>query len=238
MDVSWTGSQGTDNGDNESLARPFYAAISGTSMSCPVTAGAATLVNDAYKQNHGEFPAPIDVLNTLEATARDARTDHNPYNIGAGFIDAEAAVERAVADDLAGFSEVELASEGAAPDFVFTPTGSRSDDGSVFTAGQTNQVDITLDTADKAATVRDGIPFGWEVVAGDAYTVYTEDGSRYVEFDNPASAGDTLTYFIEAPDSTGSYQFGPAQARPTGEDGVFAGITGTETNEVAGVDTS
>jgi serine protease AprX len=152
--------RGTDNGDNESLARPYYAAISGTSMSCSMTACVTALINDAYRQNNGEFPAPIDVLNTLEATARDARTDHNPHNIGAGYIDADAAVERPEAANLAGFDEVELARSGETPEFVFTPNGSRADDGSVFTAGQTNQVDITLTETDTEAVVRDTIPFG------------------------------------------------------------------------------
>ena len=70
--------QGYAAGTGQEDTLPYYGRISGTSMSCPVTTGCATLVVDAYKQNHGEFPAPIDVLNTLEATARDARTDHNP----------------------------------------------------------------------------------------------------------------------------------------------------------------
>ena len=37
---------------------------------------------------------------------------------------------------------------------------SRSDDGSAFYGGQTNQVDITLTEADTEAVVRDTIPFG------------------------------------------------------------------------------
>ncbi|WP_154019030.1 S8 family serine peptidase [Halococcus agarilyticus] len=230
--------QGTDNGDNESLARPYYAAISGTSMSCPVTAGVTALINDAYKQNHGEFPDPIDVLNTLEATARDARTDHNPYNIGAGFIDAAAAVERAEAGDLAGFDEVAIATEGTAPEFVFTPNGTRADDGSVFTAGQTNQVDITVTETATDVVVRDTIPFGWEIVAGDSATTYTEDGERFVEFDAPASAGETRTYFAEAPGSTGNDEFGPGQVQAADGSTVFVDVTDTETNTVGGVDTS
>ena len=228
--------QGYAAGTGREDTEAYYGRISGTSMSCPVTAGVTTLVVDAYRQNTGEFPDPIDVLNTIEATARDARTDHNPYNIGAGYIDAAAAVERAAAGDLAGFDEVELATEGTAPDFVFTPNGSRADDGSVFTAGQTDQVDITLTEADTAAVVRDTIPFDWEIVAGDSHTVYTEDGERFIEFDAAASAGETRTYFAEAPDSTGSYEFGPGQARTADGDTVFFDVTDTETNEVGGVE--
>ncbi len=220
---------------------PYYGKVSGTSMASPVTAGLTALVIDAYRQNVGEYPDPIDVITTMEATARDARPDHNVYNIGMGFVDVEAAVKRAEAGDLAGFSEVttaDYAREGEAPEFVFTPNGSRADDGSAFTAGQTNQVDITLTEADTKTVIRDTIPFGWDDVAGDPHTVYTENGERYIEFDASTSEGDTLTYFIEAPDSSGTYEFGPAQARTADGETVFFDITGTETNTVGGVDTN
>ncbi|MCT9095477.1 S8 family serine peptidase [Haloarchaeobius sp. HME9146] len=86
----------------------YYAAISGTSMSCPVTAGIAALVIDAHRQNgHGD-PDPMAVLNTVEATAYEARSDYNPANAGAGFVDAEAAVSRAESGDLATFADVTL----------------------------------------------------------------------------------------------------------------------------------
>lgn len=213
--------------------------LSGTSIASPTTAGLAALVIDAYRQNVGKYPEPLDVINTIEATARDARNDHNVYNIGAGFVDVAAAVKRAAAGDLASFSEVtetDYARQGEAPEFVFTPQGSRADDGSVFTAGQTNQVDITVTEADTKTVVRDTIPFGWEIVAGDSHTVYTEGGERFVEFDAAATAGETRTYFAEAPDSTGKYEFGPGQARTADGSTVFFGITGTEINEVGGVE--
>lgn len=86
----------------------YYATISGTSMSCPVTAGIAALVIDAYRQNgHGD-PAPIDVLNTVEATAYEASSGYTPANAGAGFVDAEAAVSTAESGTLAGFDDVTL----------------------------------------------------------------------------------------------------------------------------------
>ena len=90
-------------------ADPYYAAISGTSMSCPVVAGIATLVVDASRQSGHGTPDSIDVLNTVEATARDAREGYTPWNVGAGFVDALAAVERAETDDLATFGQVKLA---------------------------------------------------------------------------------------------------------------------------------
>jgi serine protease AprX len=86
----------------------YYGAVSGTSMSCPVTAGVATLVVDAYRQNHGEFPDPLDVLNTLEATAYEAKSDYTPWSAGTGFVDAIDAVSRAESGDLAGFDDVDL----------------------------------------------------------------------------------------------------------------------------------
>jgi serine protease AprX len=85
----------------------WYGRVSGTSMSCPVTAGAATLVYDAAIEN-GYDPSPIDVLNTVEATAKDYEVGYNPWNIGAGFVDALDAVRRAADGKFATFGEVKL----------------------------------------------------------------------------------------------------------------------------------
>ncbi|MFC5971832.1 S8 family serine peptidase [Halomarina salina] len=86
----------------------YYATISGTSMSCPVTSGTATLMVDAAQQEGHGTPAPLDVLNTLEATAYEARDSYTPANMGAGFVDAEAAVQRAADGNFAGFGDVTL----------------------------------------------------------------------------------------------------------------------------------
>ena len=85
----------------------WYGRISGTSMSCPVAAGAATLVYDAAIAN-GYDPSPIEVLNTIEATAKDYKSGYNPWNIGAGFVDVLNAVERAMDGRFASFGEVKL----------------------------------------------------------------------------------------------------------------------------------
>lgn len=86
----------------------YYATISGTSMSCPVTSGTATLMVDAAQQEGHGAPAPVDILNTLEATAYEASDGYNPANMGAGFVDAAAAVERAANGNYAGFGDVTL----------------------------------------------------------------------------------------------------------------------------------
>lgn len=88
----------------------YYGPMSGTSMSCPVTVGCATLVVDASLEAHGEAPAPVDVLTTLEATA--VETVHDTYtaeSVDAGYVDALAAVQRAEPGELAGFDEIDLA---------------------------------------------------------------------------------------------------------------------------------
>lgn len=237
----------------------YYGQFSGTSMASPVLAGLAALMYDAYRQNHpdGEWPDPLDVINTIEATSRDALESYTTWSVGTGFADGLTAVRRAENAALkrgkgkgggkgfADFGEVKLAGTGEgnpATDAVFRPTGSRSDDGSSFTAGQTNHVTLTV-SADETAVVRDRIPFDWDVVGGDHDRVYTEGGERFVEFsrvkqpsgDEPATVG----YFVEAPESWGGYEFGPAQARPA--NGKLAGtgyvtFTDGETNYVAGVD--
>jgi serine protease AprX len=78
---------------------PLYGPLSGTSMSCPATTGVAALVFEAYRKEAGFNPKPIDVINILEATAEGGTDDelslHHEANMGAGFVDAVAAVELA-----------------------------------------------------------------------------------------------------------------------------------------------
>ncbi|WP_137288907.1 S8 family peptidase [Natronorubrum halophilum] len=91
----------------------YYGLMSGTSMSCPVTAGCAALVYDAAieQRDNGGVPEPMDVLVTLEATAGESRHDaYTAASVGAGYVDALAAVERAEAGDLATFDEIDIAS--------------------------------------------------------------------------------------------------------------------------------
>jgi serine protease AprX len=91
--------QATDNGDNESLASPYYAAISGTSMATPCVSGIAARMYDAARQN-GQSIAPLDVVATFEDTADGA---YEPASGGEGFVDADAAVAAAANGSLSSF---------------------------------------------------------------------------------------------------------------------------------------
>lgn len=86
----------------------YYGVLSGTSMSCPAVVGIAALLVDAYKQNNDDSPTPIDVITTIEAAADSSQSGYTPYNAGTGCIDADAAVARAEAGDLATFDDVSL----------------------------------------------------------------------------------------------------------------------------------
>jgi serine protease AprX len=221
-------------------AEEYYGRLSGTSMASPVLAGTAVLVYDAYRQTHGAFPDPIEVIKLVEATANDARAGHNPWNAGSGFVDAYTAVQRAASGSLAKWNEIDLGVDGEVSEPVFYAEGARSDDGSVFTGGQTNQVTITLEEATKTARVRDEIPFDWTVVGGDDHEVNVDDGRRYVEFTDALDAGDERSYFIEAPSEltqTGEYEFGPAEAIPARGSGYWLAVTSTETNDVVAEET-
>lgn len=94
--------QPTDNGDNQSLASPYYAAISGTSMSSPTATGATALVIDAYVAEYGEYPDPETLFQLLEGVGTTFSSDkgHKVLNIGNGFIDVSFATDIAsVTDD-------------------------------------------------------------------------------------------------------------------------------------------
>ncbi|MFC7228966.1 CocE/NonD family hydrolase [Salinirubellus salinus] len=88
----------------------------------------------------------------------------------------------------------------------------RSDDGQVFTGGETNQVDLSVDVSverDGAAPpvlVRDRVPESWTLVGGDG-----ERDGAHVVFEGRATSHDP-TYFVEAPAALGDsngYTFGP-----------------------------
>ncbi|UPW02219.1 S8 family serine peptidase [Halorussus gelatinilyticus] len=95
-------SQSPDDG------RLYYATISGTSMACPMTAGIATLVVDAYRQNNSGDIGPLELLNAINAESDEVYDSYTPYNVGSGFVDADAAVTRVENGNLASFGDVTL----------------------------------------------------------------------------------------------------------------------------------
>ncbi|WP_276245395.1 CocE/NonD family hydrolase [Haladaptatus sp. YSMS36] len=130
-------------------------------------------------------------------------------------------------------------SEGDARATTLSVSGTREDDGSVFTGGQTNQIDLTV-KASAPAVVRDYVPGGWTVLdAGDvSHTEPASDGQgKYVYFDTDPAETVAVTYFVETPagaTATGSYDFGPVEARAAAGQ-VWLGVNGTtDENTVVG----
>ena len=134
-----------------------------------------------------------------------------------------------------------------APGQTFTAGGTRADDGSVFTGGQTNQVDVTVSSLSHDAKVTDAVPNGWTVkegvgdvtgVSGNTVELGTVTAS---EIENGEV---TRIYFVEAPSGvseTGRDTFGPAAAialDPSGLENTEAQVAGTDTNTVLGASTN
>lgn len=122
----------------------------------------------------------------------------------------------------------------------------RSDDGSVFTGGQTNEVTLAV-TPDRDAVVRDAVPEEWDVLtdySDDVERVEHRDlaGVKYVYFEATAPAGEETAYryLVEAPsdvEETGDYTFGPVQGRPVDGEAWVAAPGSTDTNAVVAEDT-
>ncbi|WP_255195962.1 LVIVD repeat-containing protein [Halorarius litoreus] len=113
-----------------------------------------------------------------------------------------------------------------------------SDDGSLFTAGQTDMVDLSVFPGRyDSLYVRDRLPTSWGVVGGDDHSTYEAGGSLFVEAADTAGIGDGFTYFAEAPASSGSFTFGPVEVSPDGE--TWHAVPGTiRSNVVLGQSTS
>jgi len=118
----------------------------------------------------------------------------------------------------------------------------RADDGSAFLAGQTNRIDVTVETFERGngdaaeVRVRDRIPDGYEVVAGDDAETYPQGNRTAVEFTATVEPGETVTfsYFVEVPDDPDSGTFGPVEVSSDGREWDTVGGT-TDSNLEAGV---
>jgi subtilisin family serine protease len=117
-------------------------------------------------------------------------------------------------------------------------SGTRSDDGSAFTGGQTNQVDLTVNPSEDSE-LRDVVPSEWDVLteySDDVARVEETNGAKYVYFDATAAADaeTSVTYFAEAPEgglTSNVYTFGPAEVKPDAETGWVA-VSGTSDDNV------
>jgi hypothetical protein len=89
----WMGVPGYDN------AYAGYIWWQGTSLSCPIAAGVAALIMDAWNTTHGSMPTPQQTKDLLLSSATDLGYD--PYIQGNGLVNAEAAckaIETGAAD--------------------------------------------------------------------------------------------------------------------------------------------
>ncbi|WP_255195281.1 S8 family serine peptidase [Halorarius litoreus] len=236
---------------------PFYARLSGTSMACPGAAGIAALVYEAYRDAHPEdaSPAPIDVIRIVEDTAKAHNPNYTAFNTGAGYVDTEAAVETAVA---MASPEQSVSLDTGQSVLVDAPavdaptslsvTGSRTDDGSLYTGGQTDEVTISVDSIDPVSTVElvDVVPAEWTVLdemSPDVERVEQNgDGEPQTVVFGSVSTG-SVSYFVEAPSdaaASGTYTFGPARATTDADlDGSTETTVGSaDDNVVAGASTN
>ncbi|WP_254822476.1 hypothetical protein [Haloglomus halophilum] len=91
---------------------------------------------------------------------------------------------------------------------------SREMDGQVFRSGDTNQVDLTLEFADRDLLVRDRLPEGWSYAGGDGTDVEVGEDT-FVQFSGTQSGDDAMRYFADAGGSGGG-SFGPMQVSDDG----------------------
>ena len=89
----------------------------------------------------------------------------------------------------------------------------RSTDGRLFTGGQTNRFEYEVQT-DATVRLRDRLPSGWSVVAGDSVSTYDTGDGLCVEFDDPVEptgAGSETRTVLVTVSGPGSPQLGPVQ---------------------------
>ncbi|WP_435334920.1 CocE/NonD family hydrolase [Haloarchaeobius sp. TZWWS8] len=124
-------------------------------------------------------------------------------------------------------------------------SGTRRDDGSVFTGGQTDHVQLTAE-ANQPVALRDRVPSEWTVLtdlSDDVERVEqpTAGGSQFVYFGVDPATEQSVEYFVEAPsgtERTGDYDFGPAEAIRTVDSSWVAVPETDDQNTVVGEDTN
>ena len=101
-----------------------------------------------------------------------------------------------------------------------------------------------MGTVSHEAIVRDEIPVDWRVLteySDDVVSVEQAGDRQYVHFGGSVAPDDTdgrtFRYLVEAPDTTGTYEFGPAAAKSGATDDNWVAFGGTDTNGVVGEDT-
>lgn len=199
-------------------------------------------VGHADADGPGTF-GPMDVMSIIKATADHDADGHTVANAGPGYVNAEAAVDRAARGKFASPSKahdnpVDDSDDGKMDDPLTVGDGSRSDDGQVFTGGATNHVQVTVENPSEAVTVYDEIPAPWNVISEESTADIEGEGRQRVELGTvPAGTTRTFGYFVKAPEAPGAtsgYTFGPTTAEATS---ASTEVAGTETNYVVGVST-
>ena len=201
-----------------------------------VTPGETLVISLPIEPLDARIPAGSRLAVVLHQGTMSGRVGLTPYpvQVDLGAEAAGLAVEtfEASPDEAAAPDPVE-----AVPDVEVA--GERADDASLFTGGQTNRIDITVDP-DEDVVVRDPMPTEWDVVVGDG-DPREEGDTTYVEFGTaPAGEATTFTYYAEAPTgptASGEYRFGPVEASVDGDSWETVAGTG-DTNYVVGVETT
>ena len=88
--------QGTDVDAAQGADQASYVASSGTSMASPHVAGIVALMQQAAFATRGRWMTPLEIRNALQNTA-SPMVGYQQYSVGAGYVDAFAATQAAMA---------------------------------------------------------------------------------------------------------------------------------------------
>ena len=200
----------------------------------PVTPGETLEISLPVEPLDARIPAGSRLAVVLHQGTMSGRVGLTPYPIRVDLGDGAAGLVvetfEAEPDEAAAPYPVETGPDAGV-------TGERSDDGSLSTGGQTNRVEITVES-DVGVRVRDAVPSAWTVVEGGDTS--EEGDATYVDLGTaPAGRETTFTYAVEAPTgptASGDYRFGPIEARV---DGDWEAVADTgDTNYVVGAETT